>query len=165
VGAVVENHQLQSVGGQIIRVLPSSGFCLSCSGLCDAQLARIEFLDGREYDRQLNMGYVRGADVPEPQVYSLNMAVASFAVWWLQREASGERSGFDGIAIDAADYRAYTWLEKKESANGCPICGKNGIVFDGDKVELLTREVVPPATPMAPADTREPMGDKTGGSD
>ncbi|MCP4603460.1 MAG: ThiF family adenylyltransferase [Proteobacteria bacterium] len=137
VGAVVKEGQLQAAGGQVIKVLPNSGFCLHCSGMFNVTEAMNEFLSGDEKERQENQGYIRGTQINAPQVYSLNMMVASWAVWIFTRMVTGEDLDFDGIAIDARGLESSTWKELSKTNMGCPTCGRNGIVFGGDDVDLL----------------------------
>lgn len=139
-GAVVEEGELKYAGGQIVKITPKSGFCLTCSDLYDKEEAKIELLDEDELNRERAMGYVRGADIPEPQVYSLNMMTSAWAVWLMSQIISDYEPAFDGIAVDALNFHTYTWTERKTEPNNCPICGKNGIIFSGDKAPLLTKE-------------------------
>ncbi|RKX28595.1 MAG: hypothetical protein DRP46_08400 [Candidatus Zixiibacteriota bacterium] len=140
-GASVGKTGLRSSGGQIIRIMPDSGFCLVCSELYNLSDAMAEFMDDEEYKRQQDLGYVRGADIPDPQVYALNMMTASWAVWILMRSVAGEDLNFDVLAIDALNFNTYIWTEKKRKPNNCPICGSNGIVFGGDKVDFLLKDI------------------------
>lgn len=140
VGAVVKDGQLQAAGGQVIRILPDSGFCLHCSGLFNVEHAMDEFLSDDERKRQEKQGYIRGTHIAAPQVYALNMMVAAWAVWAFTRMVSGEKLSFDGIAIDAKGLKTYTWKESAQEIHDCPTCGRNGIVFAGDDVDLLCRD-------------------------
>ncbi len=137
VGAKVEEGKLASAGAQVIRVNPAGGFCLSCGGFYDKTLAAADFLDDAELQRQAQMGYVRGAQVAAPQVYALNMMAASWAIWMFMRMVAGEMVDFDGIAIDAFDWSTRTWSEERQTPNGCPICGEEGIAMTGDNGSLL----------------------------
>jgi len=140
VGAIVQNGQLTAAGGQIIRVLPDSGFCLHCSGMFNVKEAMNKFLSKKERTRQEKLGYIRGVDIAAPQVYSLNMMVAAWAIWIFKRIVAGENLDFDGLAINAKDFKTYTWNEPKINQNDCPTCGENGIVFQGDDADLLHRD-------------------------
>lgn len=140
VGANVKNDKIQNVGGQIIKITPDSGFCLLCAGIYDIREAQADFMDSDELEHQQNMGYVRGANINAPQVYSINMMAASQAIWMLMQLVAGEKLDFDGIAIDALNHKTYTWKENSQQNKDCPVCGPNGIVFEGDKAELLTRD-------------------------
>jgi len=140
VGAVVKNGKLQTAGGQVIKVLPDSDFCLHCSGMFYVKDAMNEFLSDDERKRQENQGYIKGTQVTAPQVYALNMSIASQAVWLFMRMITGEEIDFDGIAVDAKDYKSYTWQEPGKKINDCPTCGTDGIVFGGDDVDLLCRD-------------------------
>jgi hypothetical protein len=141
VGALVEDGVLQAAGAQIIKITPEAGFCLHCAELFDVKPAITELLSDEELDRQRNQGYVKGLEIAAPQVYSLNMMAAAWAVWIFMRMAAGDDVDFDGLAIDAKDYRAYSWNEENRNDGNCPTCGTNGIVLGGDNVDLLTREL------------------------
>jgi len=140
VGAVVKNEQLIAAGGQVIKILPDSDFCLHCSGMFDLKEAMNEFLSSEEKTRRENQGYIRGANIAAPQIYSLNMMVASWAIWIFKRLISEEELDFDGIAINAKDFKSCPWNEPRKKANNCPTCGMGGIVFQGDDVNLLYRD-------------------------
>ncbi|MCK5127309.1 MAG: ThiF family adenylyltransferase [candidate division Zixibacteria bacterium] len=142
VGANVKNGKLESAGGQVITILPNSGFCLHCSGFFNVTEAMNELLPFDERKRLEEQGYIRGINVVAPQVYSLNMSIASQAVWLFMRMVSGEEINFDGIAIDARNFRTHVWKETVKSENDCVTCGKDGIVFAGDDVDLLCGEEI-----------------------
>ncbi len=142
VGAVIHDGSLKAAGGQIIKVVPDSGFCLQCGELFDVSEAMKEFLPESERIRLEDQGYIRGEHVVAPQVYSLNMIVASWAVWTFMRIVSGETLQFDGIAIDAEDFSTHTWKEDIKAKDDCPTCGRHGIVFAGDDADLLTKEAI-----------------------
>jgi len=146
VGAFVEKGQLRAAGGQVIKILPDSGFCLHCSGMFDIGKAMNEFLSDEEKKRQEDQGYIRGTNINAPQVYALNMSVASQAVWMFMRMVSGEEIDFDGIAIDAKDFKSHTWKESTRENQNCPTCGISGISFGGDTVDLLCKEYNDPVT-------------------
>lgn len=140
VGAVVKEGELQAAGGQVIKILPDAGFCLHCSGMFNLKDAMCEFLPDNERLRQQNQGYIKGVQIAAPQVYSLNMMVAAWAVWLFMKIVSGEKLDLDGIAVDAKDFRTHIWKEPSKKINDCPTCGDAGIVFAGDDVDLLCIE-------------------------
>lgn len=140
VGAVVKDGILQACGGQVIRILPDSGFCLHCSGMFSIEHAMNEFLSDEERERQEQQGYIRGTHVTAPQVYSLNMMVASQAVWLFMRMITGEAIDFDGITVDARDFMSYTWKDARKTSNDCPTCGHDGVVFAGDDADSLCKD-------------------------
>jgi len=137
-GAVVENGKLKSVGGQVILIRPDRGFCLQCGNFFDIKEARAEFMDPEEAKRQREMGYVKGETVPQPAVYALNMMVASWAVWMMMLYVLDQDLDFDGISVDALSFQSRVWSEERRE--GCDVCGKDGALFRGDEVQLLTRE-------------------------
>ena len=140
VGAVVKDGQLTAAGGQIIKILPDSIFCLHCSELFKVHDAMNAFLSDDERQRQEDQGYIQGEKIAAPQVYALNMIVAAWAVWTFKMIVSGENLDFDGIAVDAKGFRTYGWFESARKDKICPTCGYDGIVFQGDDVDLLCRE-------------------------
>ncbi len=149
-GAIVKDGQLTDAGGQVIRITPGSGFCLTCAEFYDKHQASQDFMSMDELSRQQALGYVRGANVTAPQVYALNSMVASWAVWAFMRTVAGEDLQFDGIAIDALNWTSSPWIEERKSVSYCPTCGINGLAFKGDDAELLVRidnekSSVPPA--------------------
>ena len=99
-----------------------------------------ELLSDEEHARQQRQGYIEGAKVAAPQVYSLNMMVAAQAVWILMLMVSGSELNFDGVAIDAKGMISYTWKEANKDTDDCLTCGQNGVVFRGDEVDLLCKE-------------------------
>ncbi|MCH9032287.1 MAG: hypothetical protein IIB00_08525 [candidate division Zixibacteria bacterium] len=98
------------------------------------------FLSDDERQRQEDQGYIQGEKIAAPQVYALNMIVAAWAVWTFKMIVSGENLDFDGIAVDAKGFRTYGWFESARKDKICPTCGYDGIVFQGDDVDLLCRE-------------------------
>ena len=52
----------------------------------------------------------------------------------------GQDQDFDVISIDAKDFKSFTWKIQLRDQNQCPTCGPNGIVFQGDNVDLLCCE-------------------------
>jgi molybdopterin/thiamine biosynthesis adenylyltransferase len=143
-GVKVDNGKMVACGGQVVRIVPGRNYCIECCGLFDLSKADAEFMDPEEAKRQMEMGYVSGANVPQPSVYALNMMVASQAVWWFLRIMAGEQLDFDGIYIDGMTFRTNPWSEKadlyEKGINNCPVCGKDGIEFGGDEVGLLIRD-------------------------
>jgi len=143
-GALVEDDKLKACGGQVIKIMPGSDYCMNCGDFFDMSDAHIEFTDPEEAARQRAMGYVEGDNVPEPSVYALNMMVASQAAWLVMRFVAGDKFDFDGIYIDAMTFETFPWSEKEKQKmkgeNHCPACGKDGVTFGGDEIEPLVRE-------------------------
>lgn len=140
-GAYVEKRILMAAGGQVTVIRPDSGFCLHCSNLFNVREGMQELLSDGDRMRLQNQGYIRGEYVVAPQVYSINMMVASMAVWVMMRIVSGDNLDIDGVAIDAKNFTASNWKEETKEKNDCPTCGINGIVFAGDDADLLTKEI------------------------
>ncbi len=138
-GGILENNRLKHVGGQITLINPCQNFCLYCSNLFNKQDAMSELVDEDEYNRLDNQGYMKGADIIAPQVYALNMLIASTAVWLFMRIVSGEEMDFHGIAIDAKTFSMYYWKDKDHNNSDCPICGESGTTMMGDEAELLCK--------------------------
>jgi molybdopterin/thiamine biosynthesis adenylyltransferase len=162
VGAYVEKGVLKAAGGQVIVIRPDSGFCLHCGNLFNIREGMQELLSDGERRRLQSQGYIRGENVVAPQVYSLNMMVAAYAIWVMMRIVSGEKLDVDGVAIDAKSFTASCWKEETKEKKDCPTCGINGIVFAGDDAELLVREIAD-VTPIIPTATEQFERDQDGG--
>lgn len=140
-GIIVGNGRMSHAGGQVLKIVPGCSYCLCClKDYYNNSEAAVDFMDSAELGRQVNMGYVRGANVAAPQVNVLNATVASLAVWFFVRELAGEKLDFDGVAFDAINFAVWPWKIEKESRNkSCPVCSESGIAMSGDSGELLTR--------------------------
>jgi molybdopterin/thiamine biosynthesis adenylyltransferase len=143
-GIKVENGKMTVCGGQVIRIIPGRNYCIECCKLFNLDKGDVDFMSPEEAKRQRDMGYVGGANIPQPSVYALNMMVASQAIWWFLRTMAGEKLDYDGICIDGLTFQTYPWSEKAKrdqcGVNNCPVCGKNGVVFAGDNVDLMVRD-------------------------
>lgn len=139
-GATIGKSGLAAAGGQVIKILPDSGFCLQCAGLFDLTNVASDFMADGEKMLEASQGYIRGASIAAPQVYSLNMMIASQAIWFFQNMAVGKDQDFDVISIDAKDFKSFPWNIAKKQINNCPTCSVNGVVFKGDEADLLCRE-------------------------
>lgn len=145
-GGRAENNSLVSARGQIIKVVPGSGFCLHCGELFKKHKARLDLMSRREREAQSHEGYIDGADLPQASVYAWNMVTAGQAVWQIMRYISGDFVRWDGVAIDLLRPSTSFWREdiddkgqaKKPSA--CHTCGTNGYWGCGDEVPYLLRQ-------------------------
>lgn len=137
IGAISENNQITAAGGQIIIIKPDSKFCLSCSEIYNNTDAIKDFMSPDERKRQENMGYIKNANIKAPQVYPLNMITTAWAIWIIMQKIAQIKIEFDGLAINALTHQTHTW--KEQPTKNCPICGTNGMKFEGEKAELLTR--------------------------
>ncbi len=138
-GIIMDNNNIESAGGQVYFLTPDSGWCPLCAGFYDQRDISLGLLDEEEYARQRKQGYVRGGSVVAPQVGALNAILAGYAVWLFMRLVSGEEPEFDGIAVDALTFSAYTWREERPASNHCHYCSENGNLMLGDDAELVVR--------------------------
>jgi molybdopterin/thiamine biosynthesis adenylyltransferase len=137
VGIVVADDKVEQAGGRVAAVLPG-GPCLACMNQIDINEARF-FLDTpQDQARQVQEGYVQGADVKEPAVVSLNATVASLAVNELAIYLSGVREVARFLEYDllgTAHEHLGQWVGPRVSRrrSGCYECSLAGI---GDRVDL-----------------------------
>ncbi len=138
-GIVMKEGGVEVAGGQVYYLTPNSGWCPLCSGLYNQRDISMGLLDAEEYERQREQGYVRGENMVAPQVGALNAILTGYAVWLFMRLVSGEEIEFDGIAVDALRFSAYTWVEERAIPNNCHYCSESGNLMLGDEAELVVR--------------------------
>ena len=124
--------RIDRAGGKV-RVVRPGMWCLRCypGEIDETEVAR-ETASDFDRKRDLRLGYIRGADIPDPSVISLNMTVTSLGI----SEFLNLFTGFK----DGATYIAY-YLLKSEVKNitidhgyeRCPVCGKDGLLGLGDR--------------------------------
>lgn len=79
-GIDVENERIVSAGGQVMIVQPDGPCMEGCTKLLDAKEASDYLVTKPEFENRVKLGYVKGANIPNPSVVSLNGLVASLAV-------------------------------------------------------------------------------------
>jgi molybdopterin/thiamine biosynthesis adenylyltransferase len=136
VEVVPDARGLRAGGG--VRVLRPGGWCLHCAGTLDAGLVREEYLDHQERARELERGYLRGANVPAPAVISLNGVVASLAALEVCQLLVGFLGSSGGRLLYRAEARALTTASVTRHP-ACYVCGHDGLLGLGDARRLPTR--------------------------
>ena len=130
-----EGKRIDRAGGRVRIVRPGT-WCLRCyPGEIDERDVARETASDFDRKRDLRLGYIRGADIPDPSVISLNMTVASLGI----SEFLNLFTGFK----DGATYIAYYLLRSEVKNVGinhgndyCPICGRDGLLGLGDRESL-----------------------------
>jgi len=132
---VVEDGRIARAGGRVRLVVPGRR-CLACfPGEIDWEEVEMELASPFERRRQVELGYVRGAEIPDPSVIFLNMTVASLGICELLNFLVGFK--------EPSHYVAYYLLESKvtdvkigPANDDCPVCGRKGILALGDHEPL-----------------------------
>jgi molybdopterin/thiamine biosynthesis adenylyltransferase len=128
----VLGSRLDRVFGRVQYVAPGRP-CLLCTGVIDPEEVRREFLTAEQIERD---PYVRGSQVPQPAVASLNGTIASLAFTMLMSVAAG----FPG----QERYLTYRGLQQvirpveARAAARCIICSRSLGVGDRGIVNLWT---------------------------
>jgi hypothetical protein len=99
---VGDSGKIVSQGGKVVIVGPGRP-CLWCWGDLDAERIRVESLQPEEREREVEHGYITGADEPQPSVVTFNTTLAAAAVTEFVRMVTGfagsdappERINFD----------------------------------------------------------------------
>jgi molybdopterin/thiamine biosynthesis adenylyltransferase len=120
-------------GGQIRIVLPD-GFCLSCIDGIDYAKAGEELLNAEDRNMRRNAGYVKGRDLPNPSVISLNATIASLAVTEFLNIVTGIREPNTYVTYDAQSQNIVAQTLQAQKDQDCPVCGKNGVRAAGDLI-------------------------------
>ena len=100
---------------------PCRGACLLCMGVIDPERLRIELLPAAERKREVELGYIRGANVEAPAVVSLNAITASLAMMSFLRWAVGEQPLLPAQWV----YRTYAGDVRRQTVepqSDCPVC-------------------------------------------
>jgi molybdopterin/thiamine biosynthesis adenylyltransferase len=111
-----------------VRVLRPGGWCLHCAGTLDAGLVREEYLDDQERARELERGYLRGANVPAPAVISLNGVVASLAALEICQLLVGFLGNGGGRLLYRVEARALTTASVARHGPELPRCSPAELV-------------------------------------
>lgn len=120
---VDEIGTMVSDAGRVVTIGPGRP-CLGCWGHIDANAIRIESLLPEELEKEINDGYVQGANVVQPSVISFNTHVAGAGVTELLRLVTG----FSGVNNPpnrlAFSFRDGTVRRNTLAGNPkCSICG------------------------------------------
>lgn len=138
-GIEVEDNTTKYIAGQVYKVIPGAGYCLSCLGSFSKWDAITDLLPEGRREALSRAGYVRGADEPNPAVYFLNMNVSSLAMKMMM----------DFCTIGCKPVKVYTDLRNfklqainiavNEKITKCPICSSEGILGLGDAARIMTK--------------------------
>jgi molybdopterin/thiamine biosynthesis adenylyltransferase len=127
-----ERKRIDQAGGKV-RIVRPGMWCLRCypGEIDETEVAR-ETASDFDRKRDIRLGYIRGADIPDPSVISLNMTVASLGI----SEFLNLFTGYKGGATYIAYYLLRTEVKNVSINHGndhCPICGRDGLLGLGDR--------------------------------
>ncbi len=128
------SHRVISAVGEV-RVVVPGGYCLSCTGVLDAERIRAEKASPAE--RATFPGYFTNLDVPDPSVITINSTIASLAV----------TVGCDMLVptmrpVSVSDSYRYNAVKgivahvAKGQEPACGMCGSEGRAATGDDLAL-----------------------------
>lgn len=157
VGITAEGGRIQAAGGQVRVVLPGATPCLACLDE-DARARSEEQHTPGQREAAVRAGYVRGEEVPAPQVAFLNGVVASALVWEVVKLATGCGNTVPYVYYDLMAQRMFE-PDIPGRDPGCLVCGKQGLLAGGRagaEAWLLPEETEgpPPGPPGMPRPPR-----------
>lgn len=120
---VDESALMTGAAGRVVVLGPGRP-CLACWGHLDADRLRIESLPEEEREKEIQEGYIDGADEPQPSVIAFNTMVAGAGVI----EALRLLTGF-AVGVVPPARLSFSFLESVVKRNsllentGCRICG------------------------------------------
>jgi len=132
-GINFSNGKIEEAGGRVI-VLQPDGYCMKCAKMLDLQEVSENLASKEEYENRKRLGYVRGANIPDASVVSLNGVIASLAVIEFMMLVTGLR--------DPRSLTMYDMLKGREpSIVPCHVdvdakCIHYSFVGIGDKIQL-----------------------------
>jgi len=135
-GINVENEKINFIGGHIYSVIPGNNVCINCLGVFDHLL--YQFLNPSAQQREIQQGYVQGANLPEPQVYFLNSIIASLGFWQMIKYILGIKQPELKIYYNALQNKIVS--SEIEETKGCLVCKDSGFLAQANKVPLLIPE-------------------------
>lgn len=122
---VDEMGEMISDAGRVVTIGPGRP-CLGCWGHIDSNAIRIEALSPEDLEKEINDGYIQGANVAQPSVMGFNTYISGAGVTEFLRLATGF-SGTD----NPPNRLAFSFNEGTVKRNGlvrnptCSICGDN----------------------------------------
>ena len=79
-GIDVEDEKIELAGGHVMIIQPEGPCMENCTKILD-KTEVLDFLSSKEeYENRKKLGYVKGANIKNPSVVSLNGMIASFAI-------------------------------------------------------------------------------------
>lgn len=79
-GIDVEDNNIDIAGGHVMIIQPEGPCMENCTKLLDKKEISDFLATKEEYENRVKLGYVKGANIKNPSVVSLNGLIASFAV-------------------------------------------------------------------------------------
>ena len=79
-GIDVENKKIALAGGQVMIVQPDGPCMENCAKRLDMKEVSDYLATQKEFENRVKLGYVKGANIPNPSVVSLNGIISSYAV-------------------------------------------------------------------------------------
>ena len=143
-GIDVKDGTLQSVRGQVMKLIPGLNLCHECAKFFDLREGRIELRSEDDYELARRRGYVTGASIPAPSVMPVNMQLAGACVWEILRYFCGATPDIhtDILALELINntMRAHVY---ERNADGqrveCATCSPGMLFMCGDQAPLMTR--------------------------
>jgi len=132
-GINISNEIIEEAGGRVMVSQPN-GPCMTCANMIDLKEVLDNLSSKEEYENRKKMGYVRGANIPDASVISLNGVIASLAVVEFMVLVTGMR--------EARILTMYDMLAGREPAivpchvNVNENCLHHSFIGIGDKIEL-----------------------------
>jgi len=117
---VGESGRMSGAAGRVVVLGPGRP-CLACWGHLDADRLRVEALPVSEREKEIQEGYIDGAEEPQPSVIAFNTMVAGAGIVEALRILTGFSRG-----LDAPQRLAFSFLEgtvKRNALIRCPECG------------------------------------------
>jgi len=134
---------IQNAGGQIRFILPGITPCLLCINGIDLERAKQESLSENELNEEIERGYIKGVNIPQPSLISLNMTICSLAVTQIVFFLTG---------LQPIDYYLYYDFLKgsitkidAERKKDCIVCSKEGLLGKGDTIKIINKPIYPKA--------------------
>jgi len=75
-----DENKIESAGGHVMIVQPEGPCMENCTRILDKKEASDFLATKEEYENRKKLGYIKGEDIKNPSVVSLNGTIASFAV-------------------------------------------------------------------------------------
>jgi molybdopterin/thiamine biosynthesis adenylyltransferase len=134
---VVPGIEMFRAGGGVRVLRPGHG-CLHCAQTLTPALVREEYLDAEQRAIEIERGYIRNHNVPNPSVVALNGVVASMAVLEVCQLLVGMLGNARDRLLYRAESRAVTTTTMRPDPQ-CYVCGSSGLLGLGDARPLPTR--------------------------
>jgi len=132
-GIEVEQEKTNFIGGQVYSIFPGTKVCINCLGGFENLLH--EYLDQESIEREIRQGYVKGANIIQPQVYFLNSMIVALGFWQFLQYALGLQKPALKIYLDALKNKITA--STIQDPEGCIICREDSYLGKGNNVSFL----------------------------